>query len=253
MARCQSVQKLLWDYRDGDLKPRESERVQKHLAACSRCQATLKSIEALHDAMSPFAQEPVRPPSLNAESVFQNVLALSSASPKHPYFTTRRAGWAMCCVLLLAAGLRLRTSPVQTSQNAPKTEIAQAPPTPGIAPYTTERPPKEGALPKQSAPSASAHYGLKNTRRKIETAQLAATPLRSQYATANAAKPQAPPLSYIRARAYEDQPDGETRWNEWSVVEQGGKRLVSSETSYDSKTNSALICEARAPNVRVTP
>jgi anti-sigma factor RsiW len=42
---CEQIEKLLVDYADGELPPRQSSKVTGHLAKCRRCRSTLKALQ----------------------------------------------------------------------------------------------------------------------------------------------------------------------------------------------------------------
>ncbi|MHC4623961.1 MAG: zf-HC2 domain-containing protein [Planctomycetota bacterium] len=45
LKSCEQIEKLLVDYADGELPPRQSSKVGEHLTECEHCRATLKALQ----------------------------------------------------------------------------------------------------------------------------------------------------------------------------------------------------------------
>jgi len=156
----------------------------------------------------------------------------------------------------MATGVSLSKRKFPPPVNAPKQVVAQISPAPkpSPSPQRDVKPPVEIPAIKQTAPPKLALKGVHTLVPKTQLAKSSpAAPTAETRPALATTKTESQPLSYIRVRVYEDQPGGETRWNELSVIEQGNKRLVTNTTSYDSKSNSKMVCVAQAPNVRIIP
>lgn len=256
MRICRRIEKRLWELQDGAVPQAEQERILLHLERCAHCQAALRKIETLHNSLTCLSKKSTPLPSLNTDSIFENALALSTHHVNRPRLVIRRASWALCILLVMAAGVSLSKRKNLPLANAPKQVVAQISPAPKPfhSPQRDVKPPIEIPTIKQDA---LPNLTLKNTHTLVPKTQLAksspASPTAETRPALATTKTEPQPLSYIRVRVYEDQPGGETRWNELSVIEQGDKRLVTNTTSYDSKSNSKMVCVAQAPNVRVIP
>ncbi len=255
MRSCRRIEKRLWELRDGAVSQAEQERILLHLEHCARCQAALQKIETLHDSLTRLSKESTALPSLNTDSIFENALALSTRHVNRPRLVIRRASWALCGLLVMAVGSSLSKRKNSPPVNAPKQDIAQisSAPKPSPSPQPDMKPPIKTLIKQTVRPNLA----LNSTHTLVPKTQIAESSPAALTADTRPAfvttKTEPQPLSYIRVRVYEDQPGGETRWNELSVIEQGDKRLVTNTTSYDSKSNSKLVCEALAPNVRIIP
>ena len=256
MRICRRIEKRLWELQDGAVPQAEQERILLHLERCAHCQAALRKIQTLHDSLTCLSKKSTLLPSLNTDSIFENALALSTRHVNRPRLVIRRASWALCTLLVMAAGVSLSKRKNSPPANAPKQLVAQVSPAPKSShlPQRDVKPFIETSAIKQVAPSNLVVKGIHTLVPKTQIAKSSPAPpiagTRSALATT---KTEPQPLSYIRVRVYEDQPGGETRWNELSVIEQGDKRLLTNTTSYDSKSNSKMVCVAQAPNVRVIP
>ncbi|MHC4575034.1 MAG: anti-sigma factor family protein [Planctomycetota bacterium] len=112
---CEQIEKLLVDYADGELPPRQSSKVTGHLAKCQRCRSTLKAVQRSLDLADVIWKDGLTE---------IKTVGIAKAPPVRRFKWRRYA--AVAASILIAAGISIRwrmmTSPKEAVPNIAEIE-----------------------------------------------------------------------------------------------------------------------------------